>query len=109
MQRAARSARCSYLHENRPCTDCTDDSPSAPTIPLQTHARLAITETRRPPPRHRRHALREFSMTDHTTPTPEPPADPNRDPEDDPLSPPSPGHHHDNPQQPDGPPSKDPV
>jgi len=60
-------------------------------------------------PRHRRHALCEFSMTDHTTPTPEPPADPNRDPEDDPLSPPSPGHHHDNPQQPDGPPSKDPV
>ncbi|MBJ9624850.1 hypothetical protein [Burkholderia multivorans] len=48
-------------------------------------------------------------MTDHTTPMPEPPADPNRDPEDDPLSPPSPGHHHDNPQQPDGPPSKDPV
>ncbi|MBU9162065.1 hypothetical protein [Burkholderia multivorans] len=48
-------------------------------------------------------------MTDHTTPIPEPPADPNRDPEDDPLSPPSPGHHHDNPQQPDGPPSKDPV
>ncbi|CAI8695933.1 MULTISPECIES: hypothetical protein [Burkholderia] len=47
-------------------------------------------------------------MTDHTTPTPEPPADPNRDPEDDPLSSP-PGHHHDNPQQPDGPPSKDPV
>lgn len=48
-------------------------------------------------------------MTDHTTPMPEPPADPNRDPEDDPLSPPSPGHHHDNPQQPDGPPNKDPV
>ncbi|BBA38511.1 hypothetical protein BCCH1_09310 [Burkholderia contaminans] len=60
-----------------------------------------------PLPRHRRHALREFSMTDHTTPTPEPPADPNRDPEDDPLS--SPPGHHDNPQQPDGPPSKDPV
>ncbi|CAB3755328.1 MULTISPECIES: hypothetical protein [Burkholderia] len=48
-------------------------------------------------------------MTDHTPSTPEPPADPNRDPENDPLSPPSPGHHHDNPQQPDGPPSKDPV
>ncbi|KOR23114.1 hypothetical protein ABW54_03230 [Burkholderia cenocepacia] len=59
------------------------------------------------PPRHRRHALHEFSMSDHTTPTPEPPADPNRDPEDDPFS--SPPGHHDNPQQPDGPPSKDPV
>lgn len=46
-------------------------------------------------------------MTDHTPPTPEPPADPNRDPEDDPLS--SPPGHHGNPQQPDEPPSKDPV
>ncbi|HHV7524806.1 TPA: hypothetical protein ACUNF5_006346 [Burkholderia orbicola] len=46
-------------------------------------------------------------MSDHTTPTPEPPADPNRDPEDDPFS--SPPGHHDNPRQPDGPPSKDPV
>ncbi|MDF3100409.1 hypothetical protein SB394_18455 [Burkholderia sp. BCCIQ04A] len=46
-------------------------------------------------------------MSDHTTPTPEPPAAPNRDPEDDPFS--SPPGHHDNPQQPDGPPSKDPV
>ncbi|ONJ03100.1 hypothetical protein A8D91_26160 [Burkholderia cenocepacia] len=59
------------------------------------------------PPRHRRHAPREFSMSDHTTPTPEPPADPNRDPEDDPFA--SPPGHHDNPQRPDGPPSKDPV
>lgn len=47
-------------------------------------------------------------MTDHTTPLPEPPADPTRGPEGDPLTPPSPGHH-DNPQQPEGPPSKDPV
>ncbi|PCE32704.1 hypothetical protein BZL54_08615 [Burkholderia ubonensis subsp. mesacidophila] len=53
---------------------------------------------------------RERSMTDdHTTPLPEPPADPTRDPEGDPLVPPSPGHHPDNPQQPEGPPSKDPV
>ncbi|CAN0624862.1 conserved protein of unknown function [Burkholderia multivorans] len=47
-------------------------------------------------------------MADHTIPLPDPPADPNRDPEGDPLSQPSPGHH-DNPQQPEGPPSKDPV
>ncbi|AVR12702.1 hypothetical protein C6T65_09975 [Burkholderia vietnamiensis] len=71
---------------------------------------MPITKTRRA---HRAvrfpcHALRELSM-DHTTPMPEPPADPNRDPEDDPLSPPAPGHPHENPQQPDGPPSKDPV
>ncbi|WP_175959225.1 hypothetical protein [Burkholderia pyrrocinia] len=69
---------------------------------------IAYNEDEARPPRRRHHASRELSMTDHTTPTPEPPADPNRDPEDDPLSSP-PGHHHDNPQQPDGPPSKDPV
>ena len=34
--------------ESGPYPDCTDDTPPAATIPLQTHARLAITETRRP-------------------------------------------------------------
>jgi hypothetical protein len=45
----------------------------------------------------------------HTTPIPDPLADPTRDPEGDPLAPPSPGHHNDEPQRPDGPPDKDPV
>jgi hypothetical protein len=45
----------------------------------------------------------------HTAPTPEPLADPTRDPEGDPLTPPSPGHHNDEPQRPEGPPDKDPV
>jgi hypothetical protein len=45
----------------------------------------------------------------HTTPIPEPLADPTRDPEGDPLTPPSPGHHNDEPQRPEGPPDKDPV
>ncbi|PVX71248.1 MULTISPECIES: hypothetical protein [Paraburkholderia] len=45
----------------------------------------------------------------HTTPLPDPLADPTRDPERDPLTPPSPGHHNDEPQQPEGPPDKDPV
>jgi hypothetical protein len=44
-----------------------------------------------------------------TSPVPDPIADPNRDPEADPLTPPSPGHRPDEPQQPDGPPSHDPV
>jgi hypothetical protein len=45
----------------------------------------------------------------HTAPLPEPLADPTRDPEGDPLTPPSPGHHNDEPQRPEGPPDKDPV
>jgi hypothetical protein len=45
----------------------------------------------------------------HTTPIPDPLADPTRDPEGDPLVPPSPGHHNDEPQRPEGPPDKDPV
>ncbi|MGV2291626.1 hypothetical protein AAHK20_23145 [Trinickia sp. YCB016] len=45
----------------------------------------------------------------HTTPIPERPADPTRDPEGDPYVPPSPGHHNDEPQRPEGPPDKDPV
>lgn len=45
----------------------------------------------------------------HTSPIPDPNADPNRDPEADPLVPPSPGHHTEEPQRPDGPPDKDPV
>lgn len=45
----------------------------------------------------------------HTSPIPDPNADPNRDPEADPLVPPSPGHHVEEPQRPDGPPDKDPV
>jgi hypothetical protein len=45
----------------------------------------------------------------HTNPIPDPLADPTRDPEGDPLAPPSPGHHNDEPQRPEGPPDKDPV
>jgi hypothetical protein len=45
----------------------------------------------------------------HTSPVPDPLADPTRDPEGDPLTPPSPGHHNDEPQRPEGPPDKDPV
>jgi len=45
----------------------------------------------------------------HTNPLPDPLADPTRDPDHDPLSPPSPGHHNDEPQHPEGPPDKDPV
>ncbi|CAH2789106.1 MAG: hypothetical protein CPDRYMAC_3236 [uncultured Paraburkholderia sp.] len=46
----------------------------------------------------------------HTNPIPDPNADPTRDPEGgDPLVPPSPGHHVEEPQRPDGPPDKDPV
>ena len=45
----------------------------------------------------------------HTTPNPDPLADPTRDPEGEPLVPPSPGHHNDEPQRPEGPPDKDPV
>jgi hypothetical protein len=45
----------------------------------------------------------------HTNPIPDPNADPTRDPEGDPLVPPSPGHHPEEPQRPDGPPDKDPV
>ena len=45
----------------------------------------------------------------HTSPIPDPLADPTRDPEGDPLVPPSPGHHNDEPQRPEGPPDKDPV
>ena len=45
----------------------------------------------------------------HTNPIPDPVADPTRDPESDPLTPPSPGHHNDEPQRPEGPPDKDPV
>jgi hypothetical protein len=45
----------------------------------------------------------------HASPIPEPLADPTRDPEGDPLTPPSPGHHNDEPQRPEGPPDKDPV
>jgi hypothetical protein len=45
----------------------------------------------------------------HTNPLPDPLADPTRDPERDPLTPPSPGHHNEEPQRPEGPPSKDPV
>ncbi len=45
----------------------------------------------------------------HTSPIPEPLADPTRDPDRDPLIPPAPGHHHNEPQHPDGPPDKDPV
>jgi hypothetical protein len=44
----------------------------------------------------------------HQNPLPEPLADPTRDPERDPLTP-SPGHHGEEPQRPDEPPSKDPV
>ncbi|ORT87371.1 hypothetical protein B7G54_07525 [Burkholderia puraquae] len=90
------------IHGIRGLSTARRENPAANARPI------AYNEDEAHPPR-RRYALREFSMTDHTTPTPEPPADPNRDPEGDPLSPPSPGHHHDNPQQPDGPPSKDPV
>jgi hypothetical protein len=85
------------------------DIANAERIRVQTHARLPITETRRPrTARLRRHDRDEHSMTDHTTPLPEHPADPTRDPEGDPLTPPSPGHHE-SPQQPEGPPSKDPI
>jgi hypothetical protein len=45
----------------------------------------------------------------HTNPLPDPLADPTRDPDHDPLTPPSPGHHNDEPQRPEGPPDKDPV
>ncbi|WP_183085260.1 hypothetical protein [Trinickia fusca] len=46
----------------------------------------------------------------HTAPNPDPLADPTRDPEGEPLLvPPSPGHHNDEPQRPEGPPDKDPV
>lgn len=45
----------------------------------------------------------------HTNPLPDPLADPTRDPDHDPLSPPSPGHHNDEPQHPEAPPDKDPV
>jgi hypothetical protein len=45
----------------------------------------------------------------HTNPIPDPLADPTRDPDADPLVPPSPGHHHDEPQRPEGPPDKDPI
>jgi hypothetical protein len=45
----------------------------------------------------------------HTNPLPDPLADPTRDPERDPLTPPPPGHHGEEPQRPEGPPSKDPV
>jgi hypothetical protein len=44
----------------------------------------------------------------HTNPLPDPLADPTRDPERDPLTPP-PAHHGEEPQRPEGPPSKDPV
>ncbi|CAG9243864.1 hypothetical protein PUN4_100010 [Paraburkholderia unamae] len=55
-------------------------------------------------------AQEDFAMIcSHTTPLPDPLADPTRDPERDPLTPPSPGHHNDEPQQPEGPPDKDPV
>jgi hypothetical protein len=54
-------------------------------------------------PRH------DMDYTMQTNPVPDPVADPNRDPEADPLTPPSPGHRPDEPQQPDGPPSHDPV
>ncbi|RQX83801.1 hypothetical protein DF034_05765 [Burkholderia anthina] len=80
---------------------------SLPQEPAANARPIGYNQDEARPPRHRRHAPHEFSMSDHTTPTPEPPADPNRDPEDDPFS--SPPGHHDNPQQPDGPPSKDPV
>ncbi|WP_175835216.1 hypothetical protein [Burkholderia anthina] len=95
-------ARYPQRREYRRQFACCDEIPAANARPI------AYNEDEARAPRHRRHALREFAM-DHTTPMPEPPADPNRDPEDDPLSPPPPGHPHDNPQQPDGPPSKDPV
>ncbi len=45
----------------------------------------------------------------HTSPLPGPLSDPTGDPQGDPLIPPAPGRHHDEPQQPDGPPDKDPV
>lgn len=38
----------------------------------------------------------------HTSPIPDPNADPTRDPEGDPLTPPSPGHHTEEPQRPEG-------
>ncbi|KWH24266.1 hypothetical protein C6P96_25375 [Burkholderia multivorans] len=111
-----RTAAHAGLHRPRDRTttrghDAARLAPTVRRIALQTRARLPITknEDEARPPRRRRYESHERAMTDHTTPMPEPPADPNRDPEDDPLSPPSPGHHHDNPQQPDGPPSKDPV
>ncbi|PRF04002.1 hypothetical protein C6Q05_02020 [Burkholderia multivorans] len=99
------------LHDDTKARRRARLAPTVRRIALQTRARLPITknEDEARPPRRRRYESHERAMTDHTTPMPEPPADPNRDPEDDPLSPPSPGHHHDNPQQPDGPPSKDPV
>ncbi len=45
----------------------------------------------------------------HTTPIPDPLADPTRDPDSERTSPPTPGHHNDEPQRPEGPPEKDPV
>jgi hypothetical protein len=66
--------------------------------------------------RTRRRAIAQLSTTGdamsydmHTSPIPDPNADPTRDPEGDPLTPPSPGHHNDEPQRPEGPPDKDPV
>jgi hypothetical protein len=50
-----------------------------------------------------------YDMYMHTSPIPDPNADPTRDPEGDPLTPPSPGHHPEEPQRPDGPPDKDPI
>jgi hypothetical protein len=57
------------------------------------------------------HSTHEESamICSHTNPLPDPLADPTRDPDHDPLSPPSPGHHNDEPQQPEAPPDKDPV
>ncbi|KPJ36628.1 hypothetical protein BMUNKI379_02785 [Burkholderia multivorans] len=109
--RACRPAPAARPHDDTKARRGTRLAPTVRRIALQTRARLPITknEDEARPPRRRRYESHERAMTDHTTPMPEPPADPNRDPEDDPLSPPSPGHHHDNPQQPDGPPSKDPV
>ncbi|WP_169743710.1 hypothetical protein [Paraburkholderia kururiensis] len=45
----------------------------------------------------------------HTAPIPDPLADPTRDPDSERTSPPTPGHHNDEPQRPEGPPEKDPV
>ena len=44
----------------------------------------------------------------HTAPIPDPVADPTRDPEREPVVPPSPGHHNDEPQRPEGPPDRNP-
>jgi hypothetical protein len=76
---------------------------------IPTGRRASEAKTAYAGPAHFNRKGDAMSYDMHTSPIPDPNADPNRDPEADPLVPPSPGHHVEEPQRPDGPPDKDPV